>query len=297
MGKGFRTNPEGLRQLGEALDGLGVEIVPVELPYFYGPEACLHLMSLLSLVDHDLAVAYPYLIPVPFWRFLRVPARSGIELVRRTMASVAQWFSIPEGLYYHQGHSWIMPQGAELVKVGVDDFAQKLVGRSNRINLPKVGSRIEQGDVGWKLGIDAKTIDMLSPVTGDVVAVNKDIVKNPDLVNQDPYGKGWLMMVKPDNQRVADFSIHAVILAHNDVIPCFQIDLSHIRIFTQQGPGSIAIELYLFDRGCEYIRHPIFGKDFLQVRQDIRANGHHAEDLAFGQMVLVIGDPLSERCG
>ena len=96
-----------------------------------------------------------------------------------------------------------MPQGAELVKVGVDDFAQKLVGRSNRINLPKVGSRIEQGDVGWKLGIDAKTIDMLSPVTGDVVAVNKDIVKNPDLVNQDPYGKGWLMMVKPDNQRAA----------------------------------------------------------------------------------------------
>jgi glycine cleavage system H protein len=42
---------------------------------------------------------------------------------------------------------------------------------------------------------------MLSPVSGDVVAVNKDIVKNPDLINQDPYGKGWLMMVKPDNKR------------------------------------------------------------------------------------------------
>jgi glycine cleavage system H protein len=143
------------------------------------------------------------LVLVPFWRFLRVPARAGMEVVRRAMASVAQWFSIPEGLYYHQGHSWIMPQGAELVKVGVDDFAQKLVGKSNRINLPKVGSRIEQGDVGWKFGIDAKMIDMLSPVSGDVVAVNKDIVKNPNLVNQDPYGKGWLMMVKPDNQRAA----------------------------------------------------------------------------------------------
>lgn len=71
VGQGFRTNREGLRQLGEALDGLGVDIVPVELPYFHGPEACLHLMSLVSLVDHDLAVAYPYLIPVPFWRLLR----------------------------------------------------------------------------------------------------------------------------------------------------------------------------------------------------------------------------------
>ncbi len=137
----------------------------------------------------------------PFWRILRVPARTGIEAVRRAMASVAQWFSLPEGLFYHQGHSWLVPQGAELVKVGMDDFAQKLVGRSNKISLPRVGSRIEQGEVGWKLDIGKKNIDMLSPVSGDVVAVNKNIVKNPDLVNQDPYGKGWLMMVKPDNKR------------------------------------------------------------------------------------------------
>ena len=80
VGQGFRTNPEGLRQLGEALDGLGVEIVPVELPYFYGPDACLHLMSLLSLVDHDLAVAYPYLLPVPFWRFLKDRGMDLIEV-------------------------------------------------------------------------------------------------------------------------------------------------------------------------------------------------------------------------
>jgi glycine cleavage system H protein len=151
-------------------------------------------------IEYLLVIGF-LLVLVPFWRFLRVPARAGIEVVRRAMASVAQWFSIPEGLYYHQGHSWVMPQGAELVKVGVDDFAQRLVGSTNTINLPKVGTRIEQGDVGWKLGIDSKTIDMLSPVTGDVVAVNKDIVSNPTLINQDPYGKGWLMMVKPANQR------------------------------------------------------------------------------------------------
>ena len=151
-------------------------------------------------IEYLLVIGF-LLVLVPFWSFLRVPARTGIEAVRRAMASVAQWFSLPEGLHYHQGHSWVMPQGAELVKVGVDDFAQRLVGRSNKISLPKVGSRMEQGDVGWKLGIDSKTIDMLSPVTGDVVAVNKDIAKNPDLINQDPYGKGWLMMVKPDNKR------------------------------------------------------------------------------------------------
>ena len=78
VGRGFRTNPEGLRQLGEALDGAGVEVVPVDLPYFHGPEACLHLMSLISLVDHDLAVAYPFLLPVPLWRLLR---DRGVDLI------------------------------------------------------------------------------------------------------------------------------------------------------------------------------------------------------------------------
>jgi dimethylargininase len=71
VGQGFRTNAEGLRQLRELMAGLGVEVLPVELPYFTGPEACLHLLSLISLVDRDLAVVYPPLLPVPFWRTLR----------------------------------------------------------------------------------------------------------------------------------------------------------------------------------------------------------------------------------
>jgi N-dimethylarginine dimethylaminohydrolase len=71
VGLGFRTNAEGLRQLREALAGAGVTIIPVELPYFAGPEACLHLLSLISIVDHKLAVVYPPLLSVPFWLYLR----------------------------------------------------------------------------------------------------------------------------------------------------------------------------------------------------------------------------------
>lgn len=67
-GQGFRTNAEGLRQLREILTG--VEVLPVELPFFTGPDACLHLLSLISIVDRDLAVVYPPLMPVSFWRLL-----------------------------------------------------------------------------------------------------------------------------------------------------------------------------------------------------------------------------------
>ena len=69
-GLGFRTNAEGVRQLSEALAALGVTVLPVELPYHGGPEACLHLMSLISIVDEKLAVVYKPLLPVPFWQEL-----------------------------------------------------------------------------------------------------------------------------------------------------------------------------------------------------------------------------------
>jgi N-dimethylarginine dimethylaminohydrolase len=71
VGLGFRTNTEGLRQLREALAGAGVTIIPVQLPYYTGPEACLHLLSLISIVDHQLAVVYPPLLSVPFWLYLQ----------------------------------------------------------------------------------------------------------------------------------------------------------------------------------------------------------------------------------
>lgn len=78
VGRGFRTNAEGLRQLEEALAPEGVRVLGVPLPVHAGPRACLHLMSLISLVDHDLAVAYEPLLPVPFWELLR---DRGVEIV------------------------------------------------------------------------------------------------------------------------------------------------------------------------------------------------------------------------
>lgn len=69
-GIGFRTNQEGVRQLREELSLSGVRVVEVDLPFFTGPEACLHLLSIISLVDHDMAVVYPPLLPVALWQEL-----------------------------------------------------------------------------------------------------------------------------------------------------------------------------------------------------------------------------------
>jgi N-dimethylarginine dimethylaminohydrolase len=78
VGLGFRTNAEGLRQLGAALGEVGVSVVPVELPYYTGPAACLHLLSLISIVDHEVAAIYPPLLSTPFWQLL---VRRGFRLI------------------------------------------------------------------------------------------------------------------------------------------------------------------------------------------------------------------------
>jgi len=80
VGQGFRTNAEGLRQLKALLKPLGVRTEPVPLPFHTGPAGCLHLMSLISLVDDDLAVVYPRLLPVPFWQRLQADGFDFIDV-------------------------------------------------------------------------------------------------------------------------------------------------------------------------------------------------------------------------
>ncbi len=78
VGQGFRTNSEGLRQLREALPG--IELVPVHLPYAAGPDACLHLMSFISIVGEQLAVVYLPHVPVPFYQYLLERGFSFVEV-------------------------------------------------------------------------------------------------------------------------------------------------------------------------------------------------------------------------
>ncbi len=78
VGRGFRTNAEGVQQLRELLAPRGVTVLDYDLPYFAGPDACLHLLSLISPVDKDLAVAYTPLMPTAFWAELK---RRGIRLL------------------------------------------------------------------------------------------------------------------------------------------------------------------------------------------------------------------------
>jgi glycine cleavage system H lipoate-binding protein len=136
------------------------------------------------------------LLFIPFWKLLNRPARAVLEVAERVVPVISEWFRLPEERYYHQGHSWAIPAGnQQTVKIGIDDFAQKLVGKINGIQIPALGSILHQGDKGWALKVDSKTIEMLSPIGGRVVAINEEVLRTPDGLNKDPYHH-WLMEVE-----------------------------------------------------------------------------------------------------
>ncbi|GAB4342527.1 MAG: hypothetical protein Kow0037_29980 [Calditrichia bacterium] len=146
-------------------------------------------------LEYVLVVGF-LLVFILFWKYLNKPKRNEIKRAIRSMATTNSWFHLAKGLYYHQGHTWVKPESAEVVKVGIDDFAQKLVGKPHSIILPEKGSRLEQGAEGWKLKIDSREIAMLSPVEGEVIALNEQAIQAPEIISEDPYNNGWLLKVR-----------------------------------------------------------------------------------------------------
>ena len=144
-----------------------------------------------------LAVISVLMLFIVFWRKVSRPVRATYEVFERIVPAIGEWFHLPlDKVYYHQGHSWAMPEGDDVVKVGIDDFAQKLVGKIDAIKIPQVGSQVTQGEKAWSLQVGPKTVDMLSPVDGKVLEINENLLRSPEAINKDPYGQSWLMKVE-----------------------------------------------------------------------------------------------------
>jgi glycine cleavage system H protein len=110
-------------------------------------------------------------------------------------------FLVPASVSYHSGHGWLLRERQNVVRVGADEFAAALVGKIERIELPKPGQWIRQGQKVISFFRDGQKTEMVSPTEGEVMAVNAAVLENPALLRQDPYGKGWLVSVHvPDEE-------------------------------------------------------------------------------------------------
>ena len=111
--------------------------------------------------------------------------------------------TIPEQLRYAASHEWIKVEG-DTGTVGITDHAQQELSDVVYVDLPKVGAKIAAGVTVAVIESVKAASDIYSPVSGEVVEVNADLVKKPELVNSDPYGAAWLFRLKLSNSAELD---------------------------------------------------------------------------------------------
>jgi glycine cleavage system H protein len=130
----------------------------------------------------------------------REEARAAARLAAAPPTDEPVWvagYELPEALHFHRGHTWARRLADGTVSVGLDDFARRLLGRADYARLPAVGDWVRQGAQAFRLRSEARSAALVSPVEGEVVGVNRDVLRQPALVTDEPYGRGWIFRVRP----------------------------------------------------------------------------------------------------
>ena len=105
---------------------------------------------------------------------------------------------VPENLQYTKDHEWALLEG-DIVTVGVTDHAQRELGDIVFVELPKIGAKVKAGESFGTIEAVKTVAELYAPVAGVVTEVNADLASDAGVINQDPYGKGWILKVKVDN--------------------------------------------------------------------------------------------------
>jgi glycine cleavage system H protein len=106
--------------------------------------------------------------------------------------------NIPQNLLYTKDHEWVRVDGDTAV-VGITDYAQGELGDVVFVQLPSVGTKIQQGHTMGSIEAVKAVADIYSPLSGEITEINAVLNDHPETMNQDPYGKGWVAKIKPSN--------------------------------------------------------------------------------------------------
>lgn len=112
--------------------------------------------------------------------------------------------SVPKSLKYTSSHEWVRQDEDDVLTVGVTDHAQTMLGDLVYVELPEVEGSFEAGQEISVVESVKAAADVYSPVSGEVVEINELLLENPQLINEDPYGKGWLFRLRPFENEFKD---------------------------------------------------------------------------------------------
>jgi glycine cleavage system H protein len=110
-------------------------------------------------------------------------------------------FLVPESVAYHSGHGWLVRERKNVVRIGADEFAAALAGKVEKVELPKPGQWVRQGQKILSFYRNGEKTEMVSPTEGEVMDINAEVLADPSLIRKDPYGKGWVATIHvPDEE-------------------------------------------------------------------------------------------------
>jgi CheY-like chemotaxis protein len=113
--------------------------------------------------------------------------------------SSSQGYCVPGGAFLSAGHVWARIEAEGQVRIGIDDFARKVLGSIGEVGLPERGQRIQRGEPLFTLKRGAESVRLLAPISGKVVHGNPELRKEPSLVTESPYDRGWICLLEPQD--------------------------------------------------------------------------------------------------
>jgi len=113
---------------------------------------------------------------------------------------MAEEYEVPEGLLYTRDHEWIKVEG-NVITIGVTDYGQKKLREVVYVELPTIGQKVEEGEAIATLESVKASAEVYTPASGRVIEVNSKLVDSPELVNDDPYGDGWIAKIELEEER------------------------------------------------------------------------------------------------
>jgi glycine cleavage system H protein len=105
-------------------------------------------------------------------------------------------FEVPKGYCFHPGHTWVLDEGRQNARIGLDSFGAALLGKIDRVEVVGLNRWVRQGQKICTISRDGMSVELLSPIEGVVVSVNQDVLNDPSLVLKDSYKAGWICVVK-----------------------------------------------------------------------------------------------------
>jgi len=127
-------------------------------------------------------------------------------------------YNMPDELYYHEEHSWARVEGTK-VTIGMTDMFQKEAGDIVFVDLPEEEDEVSQGETCGKIQSRKWIGKLVAPVSGEITQINEDLEDDTSLINSDPYGEGWILVIQGEDED--DLQAELKNLIHGDAVSAF----------------------------------------------------------------------------